>query len=121
MSSDDGGGLLSGLFGTRWCGTGGPSGEGSLWTFKGIDRACMRHDQCYDDHNLSNGDNYKVLQPGRREVLQRCNQALCDAMTTIINTSRDPYTGEPLVNSEKNGAGRVRWYFSNFGVATCSK
>ncbi len=79
----------------------------------------MYHDVCYENHGLKGSDNFKNLPYDQSVWLQSCNQKLCDALTSIINTSNDPWTGEPLNDKQKKGASTIRSYFSDVGVASC--
>jgi RHS repeat-associated protein len=88
------------FFGTHWC---GPGGAG--WVVNPLDRACQQHDACYDRNGFTTGSNY--LNPSHVDVvaLQACNQALCDAASTV---ARNNY-----------GSGEVSWYFRSVPFGAC--
>lgn len=84
--------------GTHWC---GPGGGGDPITEP--DKACKKHDDCYDDNQLTSIDNFRQLSPGKAAAIQACNQALCDA-ERATNSS----TGRAVVD-----------YFSHTGNYRC--
>ena len=60
----------------NYCGSGG-SGNPT----DSADAACLAHDFCYANNNLSFSDNRNAgLSPSQAALLQGCNQALCTAM-----------------------------------------
>lgn len=72
----------------NWCGAGG----GGTPT-NSTDSACMRHDRCYSQDNLSPGSNFG----GPNAKLQSCNQSLCNE----VRARRDALASQAAARQRK--------------------
>ena len=72
------------LFGTHWCGRGG----GGV-PINSTDVACMHHDACFANIGLD-ADLYNtgILTRAQREGSRRCNQTLCNTVTSLNEANK---------------------------------
>jgi RHS repeat-associated protein len=78
----------------NWCGKGG-AGQ----PIDTLDAACMVHDYCYSTNGFSFAENYTstVANAGKASTLQACNQALCNAASSVY-AEGGPTAAESIVN-----------------------
>jgi len=74
----------------NYCGPGARGGDPT----GAVDAACMRHDQCYLDHNGLTFLDHWSESPSRKKDVETCDQALCNELDNASHTQVfDPNQG----------------------------